>query len=259
MAINEELNIELRRRRIKEILDQEGKVKVAELSQLFGISEVTIRSDLKELENEGLLERVHGGAIPTSRTYYNMNFHERKDSNVDEKRRIASAVAAMIDDGETIMINSGTTTFYIACELKNHKNLSIVTNSISIAMELGQLSNLNIILLGGSINVQYSFTYSHDTINQLKRYKADKLILSVDGINASAGLTTYYFQEAEVNKTMMERVNNTIVVADYSKIGRESFSHIASTDMIDYLITNNSANRQELDKIETKGVEVKLV
>ena len=259
MAINEELNIELRRRRIKEILGKEGKVKVTELGQLFGTSEVTIRSDLSELEKEGALERVHGGAIPISRTYYNMNFYERKASNVDEKRRIAAAVASMIEDGETVMINSGTTTYFIACELKNHKNLSIVTNSVSIAMELGQLSNLHIILLGGSINVQYSFTYGNDAISQLKKYKTDKLILSVDGISADAGITTYHFQESEVNKTMMERVNNTIIVADYSKIGRESFSNIASIEMIDYLITNNSANREELDKIEEKGVEVKLV
>jgi len=126
-------------------------------------------------------------------------------------------------------------------------------------MELGQLSNLHIILLGGSINMQYSFTYGNDAISQLKKYKADKLILSVDGISADAGITTYHFQESEVNKTMMERVNNTIIVADYSKIGRESFSNIASIEMIDYLITNNSANREELDKIEEKGVEVKLV
>lgn len=259
MAANEELNIELRRRRIKEILDQEGKVRVTELSQLFGISEVTIRSDLSELENEGVLDRVHGGAIPTSRSYYNMNFRERKDSNVEEKKRIAAEVALMIEDGETVIINSGTTTYYIALELKTHRNLSIVTNSISIAMELGQLSNLHIILLGGLINPQYSFTYGDDTINHLKRYKADKLILSVDGVNAGAGLTTYHFQESEVNKVMMDRVNNTIAVADYSKIGRESFSRIASIDMIDYLVTNSTANSQELEKISAKGVEIKLV
>jgi DeoR/GlpR family transcriptional regulator of sugar metabolism len=177
---------------------------------------------------------------------------------VSEKKRIASAVASIIEDGETVIINSGTTTFYIACELKSRRNLNIVTNSVSIAMELGQQPNINIILLGGSINTQYSFTYGDDTISQLKRYKADKLILSIDGISAGAGLTTYHFQESEVNKVMIERANNTIAAADYSKIGRESFLHVAPVDMIDYLVTNDSANRQELDKIEAKGVEIKL-
>ena len=157
------------------------------------------------------------------------------------------------------MMNSGTTTLFVAQELKQIKNLTIVTNSLAISQELGHLNNLQIILLGGNYNPQYQFTYGDDTINQLKRYKADKLILSADGVCAEEGITTYHHLEAEVNRQMLDRVNKTIVVTDYSKIGRTSFAYINSIDHADVLITNQNANSEELGLIREKGIETMLV
>jgi len=255
----EELNIEDRRNKILDILTQQGKVRVTELSKLFGISEVTIRNDLSELENAGLLERVHGGAVSTYRAYYNMSLHERMKTNEEEKREIAREVAALVSDGDALMSNSGTTTLFVIQELKNIKNLTIVTNSIAISQEIGHYKNINVILLGGNLNPQYQFTYGDDAISQLKRYKADKLILSVDGISAEEGITTYFHLEAEVNRQMIARANKTLIVADYTKVGRASFSHINSIDCVDYLVTNRKANQDEIEALRERGIEVRLV
>ena len=255
----EEMNIENRRGRILELLTQKGKVRVIELSKLFGISEVTIRNDLSELEEAGLLERVHGGAVSTYKAYYNMSFYDRMKTNEPEKREIAAACASMISDGDTLMINSGTTTLFTVQELKNVKNLTIVTNSVSIAQEAVNYDKANVILLGGNFNSQYQFTYGDDTVSQLKKYKADKLILSADGVSAQEGVTTYHHLESEVNRQMISRAKKTIIVADYTKIGRESFAYIDSINNVDYVITNRNANANELEIIKENGVEIRLV
>ncbi|MGE5558493.1 MAG: DeoR/GlpR family DNA-binding transcription regulator [Bacillota bacterium] len=255
----DELDIEERRQKILDMLTQRGRVKVAELSRLFNISEVTIRNDLSDLESLGLLERVHGGAVGTNKAYYNMSFFDRMHTNEPEKRRIAGKAAELISDGDTILINSGTTTLFVAQELKNVKNLTVVTNAVSIALEIGHYSNIHVILLGGNFNPQYQFTYGDDTINQLRRYKADKLILAADGVSAADGITTYHHFEAEVNRQMIIRVNKTIVVADHSKIARTSFAFIDEASSIDTLVTNEKAGHEELDALKEKGIDIYLV
>lgn len=255
----EDLDVDKRRKKITELLNKEGKVKVIELSRLFGISEVTIRNDLSELEEEGLLERIHGGAVSTHKYYYNMSLLDRMKTNEEEKRKIASACASLISNGDTVMINSGTTTLFTVQELKHIKNLTVVTNSLAIVQETGHFNNIQVILLGGNFNPQYQFTYGDDTVNQLKRYKADKLILSADGVSAEEGITTYHHLEAEVNRQMLARVNRTIIVADYSKIGRTSFAYIDSINNADVLVTNQNANQDEINSIKEKGVEIRLV
>ena len=256
----EDLNIEDRRKKILEILNRDSKVKVIDLSKLFGISEVTARSDLDMLEESGLLERIHGGAVSTYKSYYNMTFLDRLEANKEEKRMIAVEAASMISAGDTIILGSGTTPLFVVRELKDKKNLIIVTNSLSVVQEVSYNRNINnVILLGGNVNLQYQFTSGDDTINQLKKYKADKLILSSDGISSEFGITTYHHLEAEMNRQMIERVNKTIVVADYTKIGRASFSHIESVDKIDCLISNENANKDEIAAIKEKGTEIRLV
>lgn len=253
-----ELDIDERRKKIIELLSKEGKVKVIELSKLFGISEVTIRNDLTELEQQGLLERIHGGAVSTNKAYYNMSLHERMKTHESEKICIAEQTALLISEGDTIMMNSGTTTLFVVQQLKGIKNLTIMTNSITIAQEIGHCSNMNVILLGGNFNPQYQFTYGDDTISQLKRYKADKLILAADGVSLEDGVTTYHQLEAEVNRQMISRVKKTIVVADYTKVGRSSFAFIDDIDNIECLVTNSTANREEIDGIVKRGIEVRL-
>ncbi len=254
-----ELGLEERRSRIIQILSEKGKVKVSELSRLFNISEVSIRNDLAELERIGALERVHGGAVSTVRAYYSMSFNERAATNAEEKKKIAAEAAKLIKDGDSVMFNPGTTSLFVARELKNHKDIKIVTNSVAIASEIGFYGNIQVILLGGSYNPRYYFIYGDDAINQLKKYKANRLILSVDGVCPDEGITTYLHQEAELMKQMIDRANSTIVVADFSKVGRVSFSSIAPMEKVDVLITDSKANGDTLEAIREKGVEVIVV
>lgn len=254
--VSNEISVDDRRKTILEILTKKDKVKVAELSRIFNVSEVTIRLDLAELEKERLLERVHGGAVSTNKAYFGLNFNERIKKYENEKREIAKAAASLIQDNDTVLINSGTTTYFTAQELKKLKALTIVTNSLSVVQEFANIQNFNVILLGGNYNYQYQFTYGDDAIYQLMKYKTDKLILSVDGVSADFGLTTHHYQEAEVNKLMIDRVNQVIIVADFSKIGRENFATISNLEKVDTLITNKTANPEELKNIENMGINI---
>ena len=259
MEFSPEQGVDQRRQAILDLLDKRGKVRVTDLSKMFEISEVTIRNDLSELETTGRLERVHGGAVSTNKSYFNMSFYERISRYETEKQAIAKAAASLINPNDTLMINSGTTTFFIAKELKAFKSLTVVTNSVAIAHELTPVPGFNVILLGGNFNPQYQFTYGEDALSQLRRYKTDKLILSADGVDSQLGLTTHHYQEADVSRAMLDRVNQSIVVADFTKIGRENFAHIAGIDRVDRLITNISADSEELDRIAGHGVDISIV
>lgn len=249
-----------RRESILEILNKENKVTVAKLAEKFHISDVTIRSDLAEMEQAGLLRRVHGGAVSTRKAYYEMSLNDRMRINMDEKILIAKACAALIEDGDALMIDSGTTTRYLARELSERGNLTVVTNAALIAREFAYSRSVNVILLGGSLDLQYQFTFGNDTIAQLQRYRADKAIISTDGISAENGLTTYHHQESDVSRKMIERAGRVIAIADHSKIGKEGFSKISPISSINVLITNKcDANKPELDAIRQKDIVVEEI
>jgi DeoR/GlpR family transcriptional regulator of sugar metabolism len=258
-TIREEFDVDQRRKKILEILEKESKVKVVELSRRFAISDVTIRNDLAELEESGLLERIHGGAIRSHKAYYNMSLSERMRANEPEKRRIAAQVAAMVSEGDTLMMDSGTTTLYVSRELKSVKDLTIVTNSLAIAEEIGYRDNIHLILVGGSLDQRYQFTYGDDAVQQLKRYKADLMVVSADGVSVEDGITTHHHHEAEVSRQMMARANKTIACVDFSKIGRGSFAFINSIECLDILVTDEKAGQEELELLREKGIKVFVV
>lgn len=234
-----------RKQKILEILNRDGRVKVNELSALFEISEVTIRMDLADLEAKGLLSRVHGGAVSSYKSYYNMNMQQRLSANQDQKQAIANHIVGMIEEYDTIMLNSGTTTLTVFRMFPLNMNLSIVTNSIAIALEAGSNPNFNVVLLGGSVNSKHQFIYGDDAIAQLEKYHADKLILSVDGITPGNGLTTFYNQEVELDRIMLSHAATRIVAADSTKLGRTAFARISDIGDADYIITNADASAQE--------------
>lgn len=253
---SEKLKIDARRRKILEILNRDGQVRVTDLSQELAATPVTIRSDLSALERDGYLERIPGGAVQTVKNYYNLEFQQRKQAGSTVKKRLAAVVAEMIHDGDTLMINSGTTTYEVAVELKKHKNLNIVTNSLSVAVELGAHPTFRVILLGGDINAQYAFTYGSDAQEQLKKYRADYAILSMDGVCPDLGLTTYHAEEALMDRMMLERSKRTIVAAESRKIGREGFSHVCDATGLGCLVTDGGADSELLARFRSLGVDV---
>jgi len=251
-----ENNVERRRQEILSMLTKEGQLEVAFLSKKFGVSAVVIRRDLQELEDKGLLSRVHGGAVSSYKTYYNMSFRQRSKSNENEKYAIAKYISDLVEDNDTLFINAGTTTLFCFRAFQNRKNLNIVTNSIAIAIEASEVQGMNVVLLGGEVNSKYQFTYGTEAMRLLTRYHADKLILSVDGVSAEDGLTTYYQQEADLCLEMINRAAKTIVVADYTKIARTTFTKIAPTSAADIIVTNGGTPKEAISKLKKSGAEI---
>ena len=162
----------------------------------------------------------------------------------------------MISDGQTLFFNSGTTTHHIARALKGKKHLNIVTNSLSIAMELGNVSTFHVLLLGGEINASYGFTSGGDTQEQLSKYRADWAILSVDGVSAQGGITTCHPEEAIIDRLMMANARNRLIAATGNKIGKAGFSRISDGDATIQLITDSTSDKDALQNLQERGVKV---
>jgi len=250
------LKIDKRRKLITEFIAQKGEVRVSELSEKFGTTGVTIRSDLAALEDSGYLKRVPGGAIHNVNNFFNLNFFQRNQHNAEFKFEVGKTVSELVHDRETLFINSGATTYYTAVALKKHKNLCIVTNSISIAVELGAHQNFRVILLGGKLNPQYAFTYGADAIEQLRKYKADVTILSIDGIHPEARFTTYHTEEAVIDREMISRSRRCIIASDYKKIGHESFYRVDDVPDSATVVTNKCIDPDVLSKFRSKGFNI---
>ena len=248
------MKIEIRREKILRQLERSGKISVSELSALLGVTPVTIRSDLTEMEQEGLLLRVQGGAIPVPTV--GEGSHGPQVVNAERKRAIGEAVARLVRDGDTLFINSGTTCEQIASALRIRKNLNIVTNALRVALELGSIPSFRVLLVGGEINAQYGFTHGGDAQDQLSRYRADWSILAVDGVSASGGVTTHHAEEALIDRIMSAGSKRTLIVADGSKIGRPGFSRVRECGVGLTLITDATAAPEALEALRNQGVEI---
>ena len=253
------LKIDTRRKKILEQLRSDGKVNVLQLSQLLGTTAVTIRNDLTALEREGYLLRTSGGAVLVPRSDDNLSLSlAGKTANAEEKQCIAAAVAAMIKDGDTLFINSGTTTEMIAAALKVRSNLNIVTNSLAAATMLGEVPSFRVVLLGGSINATYGFTHGADAQAQLAKYQADWAILSVDGISVRGGVTTHHAEEAVIDRMMIAGARSAWIAVDPSKIGRAGFARVCDDVQHLNLITTGDSSAS-LEELKSSGMYIAVV
>jgi DeoR/GlpR family transcriptional regulator of sugar metabolism len=238
------------------MIQEQGKVKVSELSEKYNISEVSIRKDLETLEAQGHLSRIHGGAVGMNKLYLSMDLSDRYKTNANAKREVAELAAKFIEDNDTIMMNAGTTLSYVLRAISGKKNINIVTNSVQNATEAALYPSFNVILLGGELDSKYQFTYGTDATRQLENYHATKCILSVDGISADSGLTLYYSNEAALVKKMLESSATAIITADSSKVGKNGFAKITDASKTNILITTHSENKNELEKLRKLGLEI---
>lgn len=252
------LKIDIRREKILSLLQKTGKVSVTALSKELGATTVTIRNDLSALERDGYLMRVQGGAVIISNREASTT-QNREISHYAQKCAIAQAVAERVRDGNTLFINSGTTSVCVAEALKVRKNLNIVTNSLKVATELGSVSSFRVLLLGGVINSQYGFTSGDDAQTQLARYQADWAILAVDGVSARGGITTYHAEEATVDRMMLAGAKHVLITADSSKIGNAGFSRVSDCSPRLELITDSHADAQTVEQLVEQGVKVSCV
>jgi DeoR family transcriptional regulator of aga operon len=253
-VLNEE-----RRRHILEMLHRDGRVLVADLAKQFRTSQVTIRKDLDTLQAHGRILRSHGGALPAREgALEDPSLREKEKLYRKEKLQIAAAAAGMVQEGQVVILDSGTTATAIARALREFENLTIITNAVNIAAELSG-SSLDVILTGGTLR-KNSFSLVGPVAEEtLRRLNADILFLGVDGFDVHHGLTTPNLLEAKVNRTMMEVSRVVVVACDSSKFGRRSLSTIAPTSAIHHLITDRGIRKPDLAELKKSGMHVNVV
>ena len=245
-----------RRERIQELLAIRNIVRIADLSALLGASEATIRRDLEWLENEGILERTHGGAVQSQRALFEPEYLQRAQRHTEEKRKIGAAAAAQIEDGDIVFINSGTTTTQMVRHIRNNARVTVITNNLTAALEVGQ-HGFELIMLGGDFQPKSNSVAGRFAIENLSKVYASKAFISVDGISIKHGFTVPSNAEAEIICLMLERTHGPItIVADHSKWGVVSNFEIARIDQIHRLITDEGMSIHARAALAARSIEV---
>jgi DeoR family transcriptional regulator of aga operon len=250
--------------RSQEILQEllrTGEVSVDELAKNLNVSPSTIRRSLRSLEQQGLLRRVHGGAVTVEPMLYEpfrhvSSFQEQEQRRSVEKRRIGLAAAELISDGDVIGIGAGTTTTQVARSIRHRKGITVVTNAINIAMELSHRDDLKVIVTGGSLSGAWFALVGPTAITSVSEIFVDKVFIGVDGIHAERGLTTNYPDQAAIHREMMRHARQKIVVADPHKIGVTGTALICPVSEVNIFITNKSASNKSISPFTKQGVLV---
>ncbi len=247
---------EQRRGVILEELGSVGSVSVAELSKKLGVSDMTIRRDLEELSGRNLLRKVHGGAIPVSRSA-EPHFEQKRRLKRAEKMAIARAAQGFVNDGDTVAFSAGTTTWHVASTLyAGHRDLTFVTNSTNVALTLQENGWEEIVLSGGMFRTPSDALVGPFADRTLRTLNADVLFLGAHGVDPDAGLTTPNTAEAETNGYLVDAARRVVVVADSSKLGVVALARIIPLSRVDVVITDQGAPRQLLREIELSGPQV---
>jgi len=255
------LLVEERRRLIVELVELQGRATVEELATRFGTSTVTIRADLDALVRNAAIARSHGGALPMAPATNDTPLNIKETRWHAQKLRIGLAAAKMIRDGETIILDSGSTTVEIARQIRQMKfeSLTVITNALNIALELSGLPHIRVMMLGGLLrDTSYSLV-GPDAEQALSKLSADKLFLGVDGLDPVVGVTTPDPLEATLNALMIRVSRETIAVFDASKLGQRSLSVITPVQHLHRVITDTSAEAKAVESLRDAGVEVTLV
>lgn len=250
-----------RRAKILDELELKGQVSVRELSEMFNISEVTIRNDLGHLEKQNMLIRARGGAIKIKYhgSAIDPSFSDKQKEFLKEKQRIAKAAIELIGEGDTIVLDSGTTTTEIAKSLEDFSNLTIITNALNIASVLAEYEGISIFMPGGSLRKRSLSLIGVLADENFEKFYCDKLFLGADGFDTNHGLSTANSEEAHLNQVMIKMAKKVIVVADSSKFGKRRFAFIGPVSDVDVVITDSKINEEDRNRLEKSGIEVIVV
>lgn len=244
-----------RQKKILEMIQRDGYVKVIDLSRVMDVAEITIRRDLDMMERHSLLERTHGGAISTKRIYQQTSYKNRSDLELEHKDEIGRAAARFIEDGDTVFINGGSTTFHVFRYITS-RNVKIVTTNAGCFDQL-MAPEVELVLAGGHYHVESNAFYGGFTNDIIHQIVASKAIIGVHGISCKYGLTTPLKQAAETTRNMIERTRGeVIVVADHRKIGIVSDYVTVPTHRISTLITDRFTDSEYIEDFEGLGIKV---
>ncbi len=251
------VNIELseREKAILASLSAQGSLSVADLAQRFGVSEVTIRSDLKELEDRGLLTRTRGGAIPA----LHPDILARQSERMEEKARIARAAAEWVQDGDAVMIEAGTTTALVARYLSGRRDVHVVTNS-TLAFSYARANPaLQVTMIGGEFRRPTESLVGPLAIETISRLNVRWAFVGTDGFSVAKGMTTHLVEGAEIVRAMKEHAERTVLVADASKYGRVGFVRVLPLTAVDWIVTDASLPAEAVRELADAAVSIKTV
>ena len=245
-----------RRARILDIINSKGQVNIYDLSKLFSVSDVTIRKDLDNLEKKNMLIRARGGALKAMRVGIDYEFSDKKKKFFKEKQLIGKLAAGLIEDNDTILLDSGTTILEVARNLTMFKDLTVITNAINIAALLGEYDNLRILVPGGYLRKKSFSLIGAQSDESFRKYYCDKLFLAVDGFDIDYGLSTPNPEEAHLNRTMIKMSKQLIVVTDSSKFQRKSLAFICPLESVDVVVTDQYIPEDIKRKLENMNIKV---
>jgi DeoR/GlpR family transcriptional regulator of sugar metabolism len=247
---------EPRRRRILEWIQEEGAARVRDLAVAFKVSEATIRQDLERLEQEGQITREHGGAFLKSDPAQvgNMTLHHQE--NMEQKRKIGACAADLVSDGETIILDAGTTTTEIALKLVERRNLTVITNALNIAIILGAVPGNAVHMPGGQFKAPTLSLSGDKSVEYFRNIFAAKLFLATAGVAIDAGLTYPSFADLQLKEAMIKAASHVYLVADSSKINKSSFTRLGSLDVIHSFITDSGISSADAAAFRGVGIDV---
>lgn len=230
-------------------------VKISELCTALNVTRETIRKDLYDLEEKGLVRKVHGGAI-LNKANLETSYTNRKSTNENEKRSIAKRASEFVENGDTIYIDYGTTTLLFTREILSKKDLTIITNSLPIANEIIDYSDFEVIIIGGNVRKNEKSLFGPIAYRGIEKLYVDKGFFGIGGIDINAGFTNVHMGESEVSRLMLEHSRKRIVMADYSKFNTVSMNQVAPVEKVDVLITDEKADPTLLEQLNKKNVNV---
>jgi DeoR/GlpR family transcriptional regulator of sugar metabolism len=247
---------EERQQQILEAVQSNRQVTVAELSCHFGVSEVTIRRDLRELADQGVLRRAHGGAVAAAPASSEAPVIRRMIQAESCKECIGRAAAALVSDGDSVFIGSGSTTTYVAQHLVDHQSLTVVTNALTVAIELASAEGVTVVVTGGVMRESELSLIGHIAEQSLREVRVDKVIIGIPAINLEEGLTNDYLPEVMTDRTIIEMAPELILVADHTKFGKVASAYLAPIDRVTTLITDLETDPKMLAQLENIGIRV---
>jgi DeoR/GlpR family transcriptional regulator of sugar metabolism len=247
---------EERLQRILKVIHKDGHAKAGDLALSFGVSEITIRRDLNALTERGFINRAHGGAIISTSTVVEPPIIHRMMQEKECKEAIAKTAAAMVTDGESIFIGSGSTVAYVARYLTNHKNLTVVTNALNVSTDLATAENITVVVLGGMMRHKELSLIGHIAEQSLREVTIDKVIIGIPAIDLKAGLTNDFLPEVMTDRMILNQAREVILVADHTKCGKVASAFVAPLDKVDYFITDTKTYPEFLEGVRMQGVKV---
>jgi DeoR/GlpR family transcriptional regulator of sugar metabolism len=248
-----------RQEQLLKYIEDASSVNIAGVCARFQISEATARRDLEALAGQGRIRRVHGGARAIHHAPPELPVYQRMNEQAEAKQRIAQAAAGLVQDGETIFLGSGTTAFELARRLEEHKNLTVITNSLLVLNALAENENINLIGLGGMFRRSEQSLIGHIAEQSLLELRADKVMIGIHSLDPVLGLTNQYLPETVTDRKILQVGRETIILADHTKLGRTASAFVAPTSAIHTLVTDQGASAEVLYALRAAGVRVLCV